>query len=101
MASKKKSKNTTVADKDTVFAVIDDMVANLLIHDRDRDEDLPRGDIERLITNESLSIDDMVDKFRESLEEHLEDLTDAARRPDDDDDDGPGDLDIDEDEDDD
>lgn len=95
-----KRKKTTTADKDTVFAVIDDMVANLLIHDRENDEDIPKGDIERLIENETLSIDDMVDKFREALEEHLEDLTDSMRRQDEEDDE-EGELDLDDEEDDD
>lgn len=77
-----------VADRETVFAVIDDMIADLLIHDRRNDEDLPEGEVERLIQNNDLSIDDMVERFRESLEEHLEDLESSSG----DDDENPGPL---------
>jgi lipoate-protein ligase A len=81
MATKKRKAG--VADKDTVLAVLDDMVASFLIHDRENDDDLPRGEIERLVECEDLTIDEMVDRFREALEEHLEDLT-TAETPDED-----------------
>jgi len=87
------------ANKETVFTAIDDLVANLLIRDREDDDDLPEGEIEKMIASETLSVDDMVEKFKESLESHLEDLEGAAER-DDEDEDEEGDLD-DEDEDDD
>lgn len=81
-------KRKRVADKETVFAVIDDAVATLLIRDREDDEDLPIGEIERLVEAGDLSIDEMVDRFRESLEEHLEDLESPRNTNEDEDSDG-------------
>lgn len=85
-------KPKTRANKETVFAVIDDLVANLLIREREDDEDLPAGEIEKMIAAETISVDDMVEKFRESLEEHLEDLETSS--DDDDEDDEDSDLDL-------
>ena len=90
----KPKKPKSRANKETVFAVVDDLVANLLIRDREGDEDLPQGEIEKMISSETLSVDDIVEKFRESLEEHLEDLESPGDDEDEDDeDDGPLDLD--------
>jgi hypothetical protein len=90
----KKKKPKARADKETVFATLDDLVANLLIHDREGDEDLPQGEIEKMISSETLSVDDLVDRFRDALEEHLEDLESAeGEDEDEDEDEGPLELD--------
>lgn len=95
----KKPKSKTRANKETVFTVVDDLVANLLINDRESDEDLPAGEIEKLIAKEVLSVDDIVEKFRESLEEHLEDLESNSEKEEEDDEEDELDLDEDEDDD--
>ena len=59
-------------DRETVLATIDDLVVKFLRDDRKDDEELPRGTIEKLIRAEELTIDDMVERFREGLEERLE-----------------------------
>lgn len=69
MANKKKQ---AFADRDHVYQALDDLVASFLVHDRREDEDLPQGVIERLIAKDTMSIDDLVDRFREGLEGHLE-----------------------------
>lgn len=93
----RKKKFKTTGDKDTVFSVLDDLVANFLLYDREEDEDLPKGDIEKLIENESLTVDDLVERFRDQMEEHLEDLLHTMER-DDEDDEGTDLDDLDEDE---
>jgi len=72
--------------KQTVFEAIDDLVAKFLIHDREEDDHLPGGEIERMLASEALTVDDLVDKFRESLEEHLEDLEPEAQEEEDEED---------------
>lgn len=47
---------------------ISDSVSDILYYDRKEDFDLPRGEIERLIEIGELTIDEMVEWFRDSLE---------------------------------
>lgn len=57
--------------KETILGYIDDMVTDFLYYDRKEDEDLGVGDIENAVANGEISVDEMVDKFRESLEQAL------------------------------
>lgn len=52
-------------------AVIHDLVAALVYYDRKEDDDLPRGEIERMIRNGEASVDGIVDVFRQYLAEAL------------------------------
>ena len=47
--------------------IITDMVSNLVYYDRKEDEDLPCGEIERMIKDGELTIDEMVDAFKIEL----------------------------------
>jgi len=90
-------KPKTRANKQSVFEAIDDLVARLLIHDRQDDDDLPEGEIEKMIAAETITVDDLAEKFKESLEEHLEDL--EPKEEDDEEEEDDLDLDDDDDED--
>lgn len=63
-----------MSDRDTVLSTVEDLVRDFLVHDRKEDEDLPRGEIEKLIKDDELTIDDIVERFREALEERLGNL---------------------------
>ena len=58
--------------KQIVLDNIGDLVSNLLYYDRKEDEDLRVGVIEDLVERGDLTIDEMVAKFREELEEAFE-----------------------------
>ena len=51
--------------------IIEDVVANYLFYDRKEDEDLPQGEIEKLIESGELTIDELVEKFMEELTKGL------------------------------
>ncbi len=57
--------------RDVILDVIDDMIAKFLYYDRKEDELLPRGAIEETISEGDITVDEIVDKFRVSLEEGL------------------------------
>lgn len=67
-------KKQALADRDHVYQALDDLVDSFLVYDRREDEELPQGVIERLISKDTISIDDLVDRFREGLEGHLESI---------------------------
>ena len=52
-------------------AIIPDMVSNFLYYDRKECEDLPVGKIEKQVAKGKISVDEMVDKFREELTKGL------------------------------
>jgi len=56
-----------MADKQQVLDCISDAVANLLYYDRKEDEDMPRGEIERLIDEGEISIEEIVAHFTNEL----------------------------------
>lgn len=72
-------------DRDTVLATIDELVVKFLRDDRKDDEELPRGTIEKLIRAEEITIEDMVERFREGLEERLEKVVPGGDEEEDDD----------------
>jgi len=57
--------------KDDILKTVTDLVSNFLCYDRQEDEDLPEGAIEEAIEKGSITIDDIVAKFREDLEKEL------------------------------
>ncbi len=64
------------ADKiDTILRTVDDLVGELLYYGRKEDEDLPRGEIEALIALGALTVDQIVERFREALEGALPEVT--------------------------
>jgi len=56
-----------------IIDTIADMVADLLFYDRKEDEELPIGAIEEAIENGVISINKIVEVFREKLEEGIKD----------------------------
>jgi hypothetical protein len=72
-------------DKETVLDTIDELVAKFLRGDRKDDDDLPLGTIEKLIRGEEITIEDMVDRFRDGLEERLEKVVPGQEEEKDDD----------------
>ena len=70
------SNNDNTARRETVFNTIDDLVINLTFYDRKEDEDLPLGVIEEMVKAGEVTIDEMVERFRQQLTENLEDSDD-------------------------
>ena len=54
--------------RDVILATVNDNVSNLMYYDRKEDEDLGEGDIEKAIKDGEITIDEIVAKFRETLE---------------------------------
>jgi len=59
--------NTTVT-KDVILGVVGDLVSDFMYHDRKEDDDLPRGAIEKALATGVLTVDEIVEKFREEIE---------------------------------
>lgn len=57
--------------EEIIESEIIDLVSDLLHYDRKEDEDLPRGAIEQAVENGEITVDQMVQTFREALESHL------------------------------
>lgn len=60
--------NTTVT-KDIILGMIGNLVADFMYYDRKEDDDLPRGAIEKALASGVLTVDEIVEKFREEMEE--------------------------------
>jgi hypothetical protein len=58
-------------NKEFILSAINDLVADFLYYDRKHDEEFPLGEIERLIENNEITIDEMVNKFKECLTKGL------------------------------
>lgn len=58
-------------DKDYVNDVISDMIADFLYYDRKEDDVLTRGMIDEMVIVGEITIDDMVEMFREHLTKGL------------------------------
>jgi hypothetical protein len=54
-------------NKQHILGLLDDMVSDLLYYNRKGDDDCPEGAIEQAIKDGVVTIDDMVDKFRELI----------------------------------
>lgn len=57
--------------RDHVAATVSDLVSNFLYYDRKEDEDLPRGEIDRMVASGEVTIDEIVTLFRAELERGL------------------------------
>lgn len=56
--------------KKHILLTVDDLVSDFLYHDRRDDESLQGGDIETAIENGDITVDDIVAKFKDGLEEN-------------------------------
>lgn len=57
----------SVSRRDRIFSTTTELVAQFLYYDRNDDDDMPRGEIEDAISAGEISIDEIVDHFRETL----------------------------------
>lgn len=57
--------------KEKILAIIGDSVTDLLYYDRKEDDELPIGAINEAVKNGEITIDEMVAKYREQLENGL------------------------------
>jgi hypothetical protein len=58
--------------RENILFTVDDLVAKFLYYDRKEDEELPLESIEAAIAGCEISADEIVDRFRQQLEEGLE-----------------------------
>lgn len=58
--------------KEHTRGVISDLVSNFLYYDRKEDEDLPKGAIDKAVKRGEITVDEMVQAFREELEKGLQ-----------------------------
>ena len=57
--------------KTLILGNVADLVSDFLYYDRKEDEDLPKGAIELAIENGEITVDEIVEHFRKSLEDNL------------------------------
>jgi hypothetical protein len=57
--------------REMILAAVEDLVSDLLYYNRKYDEDLPRGEIEKAIANEIVTVDELVERFKATLIEDL------------------------------
>lgn len=57
--------------REMILAAVEDLVSDLLYYNRQYDEDLPRGVIEEAYTEGVITVGDIVNRFRRTLEEDL------------------------------
>lgn len=57
--------------KTLILNQVVDLVANFMYYDRNEDEDLRVGDIEKAIQDGKITIDEIADKFKQELSERL------------------------------
>lgn len=70
----------TIEKKDLVLGSIDDLVIDFVKYDRIDDSELSATDIEELIKSRTLTVEQMVTRFREALETHLAHVIPTPRR---------------------
>jgi len=58
-------------NKQVILGIIEDLVSEFLYYNRKECETLPAGEIENALKTGEITVDEMVDKFRSSLEEKL------------------------------
>ena len=61
---------STTVTKDVILGVVGDLVSDFMYYDRKEDEDLPRGAIEKALTIGVLTVDEIVETFREEMEKN-------------------------------
>jgi hypothetical protein len=57
-----------MATKNRVLNIVSDLVGKFMYYDRKEDEDLPRGAIEEMIAKGEITVDEIVECFRDELE---------------------------------
>jgi len=57
--------------KNYILATVQDLCANFLYYDRKEDDDLSAEDLEDAVKKGIVTIDEMVEEFRNQLEKHL------------------------------
>lgn len=57
--------------REMILAAAEDLSSDLLHYNRQYDQDLPKGEIEKAVANEIVTVDEIVARFRAAL---LEDL---------------------------
>ena len=57
--------------KELILDTVNDLVSDFLYYDRKSDDELFIGDIEKAITDDIISISEIVDRFRSKLHEGL------------------------------
>jgi hypothetical protein len=62
---------TVLKKRDYVEDVVKDLVAGFLYYDRKEDNELPRGEIENMIKEKLITVDQIVNVFREELEKSI------------------------------
>jgi hypothetical protein len=62
----------SIKTKNLIINTVSDLVSDFFYYDRKEDEDLGRGEIEQAIKDGVLTVDDIVEKFKESLIERLD-----------------------------
>lgn len=50
--------------KEIILLTVDDLVLHFMYEDRKEDDELPRGAIERALADGTITIDEIVDRFR-------------------------------------
>ena len=58
--------------KENILLTIDDLVRDFLYYDRKEDEDLQVGDIQNALIGGEITLDEIAERFKETLEKHLE-----------------------------
>ena len=57
--------------RDYIAGIVEDTISNFLYYDRKSDEDLGVDDIENAVRDEIITVDEIVQLFREQLEHNL------------------------------
>lgn len=60
-----------MTQKEYILATVQDLCANFLYYDRKEDDDLSTEDLEDAVKNGIITIDEMVEEFRNQLEKNL------------------------------
>lgn len=53
--------------REIIFAVVSDLVTDFIVYDRKEDEDLPRGSIQKAIDSGEITLEEVVEEFKEEL----------------------------------
>jgi len=57
--------------KDLILGYVEDLVGDFLYYSRKEDEDLPVGGIEKAIEKGQVTVDEIVERFRETIESNI------------------------------
>lgn len=57
--------------RETILSTVKDLASVFIYYDRKEDEELPKGAIEQAIADGEITIEEIVNEFREGLIEYL------------------------------